>query len=59
MLDKKQVIVLRYGLADNVQRPQHEVARIMDISRSYISRIEKHALERLREGFGPSIPIFD
>ena len=50
VLDKreKQVIVLRYGLADNIQRPQHEVARIMGISRSYVSRIEKHALARLR-----------
>lgn len=50
VLDKreKQVIVLRYGLSDNIQRPQHEVARIMDISRSYVSRIEKHALAKLK-----------
>lgn len=51
VLDKreKQVIVLRYGIADNIQRPQHEVARLMGISRSYVSRIEKHALAKLRE----------
>ena len=50
-LDKreKQVIVLRYGLADNIQRPQHEVARIMGISRSYVSRIEKQAIAKLRD----------
>lgn len=50
VLDKreKQVIVLRYGIADNIQRPQHEVARLMTISRSYVSRIEKHALAKLR-----------
>lgn len=46
---EKQVIVLRYGIADNVQRPQHEVARLMGISRSYVSRIEKHALTKLRQ----------
>lgn len=50
VLDKreKQVIVLRYGLADNIQRPQHEAARLMGISRSYVSRIEKQALAKLR-----------
>ena len=50
VLDKreKRVIVLRYGLADNIQRPQHEVARMMGISRSYVSRIEKQALAKLR-----------
>lgn len=50
VLDKreKQVIMLRYGLGDNIQRPQHEVARIMGISRSYVSRIEKQALAKLR-----------
>ena len=51
VLDKreKRVIVLRYGIADNIQRPQHEVARLMGISRSYVSRIEKHAMTKLRE----------
>ena len=51
VLDKreKQVIVLRYGIADSIQRPQHEVARIMGISRSYVSRIEKQALAKLRK----------
>lgn len=50
VLDKreKQVVVLRFGLADNIQRPQHETARIMGISRSYVSRIEKQALAKLR-----------
>lgn len=50
VLDKRerQVIVLRYGILDGDMRPQHEVSRIMGISRSYVSRIEKHALEKLR-----------
>ena len=49
---EKQVIALRFGLADNIQRPQHEVARLMGISRSYVSRIEKQALGKLRQAMG-------
>lgn len=45
---EKAVILLRYGLIDRIQRPQHEVARALGISRSYVSRIEKKALEKLR-----------
>ena len=45
---EKQVILLRYALADGVQRPQHEVGKILGISRSYVSRIEKRALEKIR-----------
>lgn len=45
---EKQVILLRYGLADGVQRPQHEVGKMLGISRSYVSRIEKQALEKIR-----------
>ena len=43
-----QVIRLRYGLEDGVFHPQHEVARRLGISRSYVSRIEKRALEILK-----------
>ena len=45
---ERQVILLRYGLLDGEMHPQHEVSRLMGISRSYVSRIEKHALEKLR-----------
>ena len=45
---EKLVILLRYALADGVQRPQHEVGKILGISRSYVSRIEKQALEKIR-----------
>ena len=45
---ERQVIVLRYGLLDGVPRRQREVAQITGISRSYVSRIEKRALEKLR-----------
>ena len=48
---EQKVIFLRYGLIDGVPRAQHEVAAAMDISRSYVSRIEKKALEKLRGAF--------
>ena len=45
---ERQVIVLRYGLAGYEPHRQREVADITGISRSYVSRIEKRALEKLR-----------
>ena len=44
-----RVIRLRYGLEDGAYHAQHEVAALLGISRSYVSRIEKRALEKLRE----------
>ena len=51
VLDEREarVIRLRYGLEDGAFHPQHEVAKILNISRSYVSRIEKKALGKLRE----------
>ena len=43
------VICLRYGLKDNRSYAQREVASFLKISRSYISRIETKAIEKLRE----------
>ena len=40
---------LRYGLVDGRVYPQHEVAGRLGISRSYVSRVEKHGLEMLRK----------
>ena len=45
---ERQVIRLRYGLEGEAPKRQREVAKICGISRSYISRIEKRALEKLR-----------
>ena len=45
---ERQVIVLRYGLGSGSPKRQREVADITGISRSYVSRIEKRALEKLR-----------
>jgi len=46
---ERQVITLRYGLDGQTPRRQREVAQITGISRSYVSRIEKRALGKLRE----------
>lgn len=46
---EKQVISLRYGLEGKAPLRQREVADLTGISRSYVSRIEKRALEKLRE----------
>ena len=45
---ERQVVTLRYGLAGNPPLRQREVADRTGISRSYVSRIEKRALEKLR-----------
>lgn len=46
---ERQIILLRYGLSGEEPRTQREVAQLLGISRSYVSRIEKGALEKLRE----------
>jgi len=44
---EKQIIIMRYGLYGSRQFTQREVAQAMGISRSYVSRIEKSALDKL------------
>ena len=44
---EKQIIHMRYGIPDKEPMTQKQVAEIMGISRSYISRIEKRALKKL------------
>ena len=48
-LRQKEIIYLRYGLDGRRSYTQREVAKHLGISRSYVSRIEKKALETLRE----------
>lgn len=48
---EKRIIILRYGLDGRAPLTQREIASQCAISRSYVSRIEKKALEKLREGF--------
>ncbi|MCI7147492.1 MAG: RNA polymerase sporulation sigma factor SigK [Firmicutes bacterium] len=45
---EQAVITARYGLDGQEPRPQREIASCLGISRSYVSRIEKKALEKLR-----------
>ena len=42
---------MRYGLFGSREHTQREVAAVLGISRSYVSRIEKRAVEKLREAF--------
>ena len=45
---EKQIVIHRYGILGTAPRTQREVAAYLGISRSYVSRIEKKALEKLR-----------
>ena len=48
---EKLIIKLRYGLDGRDALAQREVAKMLKISRSYVSRIEKKALEKLRKRY--------
>ncbi len=48
---ERQIIVMRYGLNGTKSMTQREVAALLGISRSYVSRIEKSALEKLLSAF--------
>ena len=50
---EQKIITLRYGLDGLEPRTQRETAQICHISRSYVSRLEKHALEKLRRALLP------
>ena len=45
---ERTVVLLRYGLTDGRPRSQHEIAEVLGISRSYVSRNEKKALEKMK-----------
>ena len=48
---EQEIITLRYGLYGQKELTQREIAKRLNISRSYVSRIEKNALLKLREHF--------
>ena len=48
---EKEIIFLRYGLATGKEVTQREIGERLGISRSYVSRIEKKALHKLKMGF--------
>ncbi len=53
VLDKREqeIIYMRYGLRGNTEITQRQAVLKLNISRSYVSRIEKKALEKLRENY--------
>ena len=51
-LREQQIIKMRYGLCGSDQLTQREIADKLGISRSYVSRIEKSALEKLKSALG-------
>ncbi len=51
---EREIIYLRYGLGGKEPQTQREIASAMGISRSYVSRIEKKALEKLKAGLSQS-----
>ena len=48
---ERRIIIMRYGLYGNREVTQNEIGEALGISRSYVSRIEKKALSKLREKF--------
>ncbi len=48
---EQKVIELRYGLINGCELTQKEIAKILGISRSYVSRIEKKAIKKLKSNF--------
>ena len=51
-LRERQIIIMRYGLCGTQELTQREIAEKLGISRSYVSRIEKSALEKLKNALG-------
>ena len=49
---ERLVLEMRYGITDGKQHPQHEIAKLLGISRSYVSRVETRAVKLLREAVG-------
>lgn len=44
---ERKVVEMRFGLFNGLRKTQREIAKLLGISRSYVSRIEKRALEKL------------
>ena len=51
VLSEREAFIIRrrYGIGGNQELTQREIARALGISRSYVSRIEKRALEKLKK----------
>ena len=51
---ERQIIIMRYGLGNREPMTQKTVAKVMNISRSYVSRIETKALKKLKKRYDTS-----
>ena len=49
---EREILIARYGLYGTMPLTQREIAKKMGISRSYVSRLEKRALNTLRKRYG-------
>lgn len=47
--DEKNILIWRFGLNNEKRKTQKEISKILGISRSYVSRIEKRAIKKLSE----------
>ncbi|WP_300299485.1 sigma-70 family RNA polymerase sigma factor [Anaerosolibacter sp.] len=54
---ERTVLELRYGLANGGSKTQREIAKMLGISRSYVSRIEKRAIKKLSKAFNANVKI--
>ena len=54
---EKTVLTLRFGLNGEAAKTQREVAKLLHISRSYVSRIEKKAILKLKDAFAEEYPV--
>lgn len=54
---ERTVLELRYGLANGGSKTQREIAKLLGISRSYVSRIEKRAIKKLSKAFNANVKI--
>lgn len=55
---ERLIIQLRYGLLNGAEKTQREVGKMLGISRSYVSRIEKAALEKIKQAIGRGLEDF-
>ena len=56
-LRERKILELRYGLCGGDSFTQKEIAKMMNISRSYVSRIEKKAIKKLADSFNDDIQM--
>jgi RNA polymerase sporulation-specific sigma factor len=53
---ERDIIIMRYGISNTEKKTQIQVAKILNISRSYVSRIEKKAIGKLAKEFNKILP---